>query len=186
MLSKKVILVDADFIDRVSFDFTVNFERMLERRIPSADLALWLDCIALDCGWQPGDNDIQVIFVYKTAEMKNFAPGKLADEIDGKAFKDNLGEFSMEAYRVEDSVTTLGGQMVDTMEVLLGADETQDIAVIGNMAEYGNLITNSLRENKSKTVTLFTVQPAMGIGFQQQQLGFSVVHALGVSGDELR
>ena len=29
-----VILVDADFLDNVAFDFTVNFERMLERRLP--------------------------------------------------------------------------------------------------------------------------------------------------------
>ena len=43
-----VILVDADYVDRVAFDLTVNFERMLMRRIPRADLAQWLVCVALD------------------------------------------------------------------------------------------------------------------------------------------
>ena len=34
-----VILVDADYVDRVAFDLTVNFERMIGRRIPQADFA---------------------------------------------------------------------------------------------------------------------------------------------------
>ena len=42
--SENVIIADADFIDKVAFDLTVNFERMLMRRIPKADLARWIDC----------------------------------------------------------------------------------------------------------------------------------------------
>ncbi|MFR1987563.1 MAG: DUF6621 family protein [Prevotellamassilia sp.] len=48
-----VILVDADYLDRVAFDLTVNFERMIGRRIPQADLCHWIDCIALDGGLRP-------------------------------------------------------------------------------------------------------------------------------------
>ena len=33
-----VILVDADYLDAVAFDLIVNFERMIGRRIPPADL----------------------------------------------------------------------------------------------------------------------------------------------------
>lgn len=55
-----VILVDADYLDRVAFDLTVNFERMIGRRIPEADLCHWVDCIALDGGLRPGNNQIQV------------------------------------------------------------------------------------------------------------------------------
>ena len=53
--SETVILVDADYADRVAFDLIVNFERMLERRIPAADLPRWLDCLALDGGVRPAD-----------------------------------------------------------------------------------------------------------------------------------
>ena len=35
-LSPNVILADADYIDKVAFDLSVNFERMLGRRIPPA------------------------------------------------------------------------------------------------------------------------------------------------------
>ena len=39
--TENIILADGDYIDRVAFDLTVNFERMLGRRIPAADLARW-------------------------------------------------------------------------------------------------------------------------------------------------
>ena len=41
--SEHVILVDAEYVDKVAFDMIVNFERMLERRIPQADMAQWLE-----------------------------------------------------------------------------------------------------------------------------------------------
>ena len=48
--SENVILVDADYVDKVAFNLIVNFERMLGRQIPKADMALWADCVALDGG----------------------------------------------------------------------------------------------------------------------------------------
>mgnify|MGYP000490274815 FL=1 len=48
--SENVILVDGDYADKVAFNLIVNFERMIGRRIPKADTARWIDCIALDGG----------------------------------------------------------------------------------------------------------------------------------------
>ena len=45
---ENVILVDADYVDKVAFDLIVNFERMIGRQIPQADMAKWLECVALD------------------------------------------------------------------------------------------------------------------------------------------
>lgn len=186
MLSKNVILVDTSYIDKVSLDFTENFERILNRQIPKADLALWLDCIALDGGIEPGENDIQVIFIYNKNEMKNFVPSKIQEEIDGKAFKDNLGEFCMEAYEVAHNVTTIGEQFAETLRVLTDAESVENIMIIPNMADYEDLILDILKKNEKKKVVLFAIQPQQGSGFTQQQLGFSVVHALGISSDELQ
>ena len=44
--SANVILVDADYVDKVAFNLIVNFERMLGRQIPRANMALWADCVA--------------------------------------------------------------------------------------------------------------------------------------------
>ena len=62
---ENVILVDADYVDKVAFDLTVNFERMLGRRIPQADMAQWLECVALDGGLREGDHKTQVVLLHK-------------------------------------------------------------------------------------------------------------------------
>ena len=46
--SENIIIADGDYVDSVAFDLTVNFERMIGRRIPPADMARWVECIALD------------------------------------------------------------------------------------------------------------------------------------------
>ena len=58
--SENVILVDADYVDKVAFNLIVNFERMIGRRIPQADMAKWIDCIALDGGIREGEQETQV------------------------------------------------------------------------------------------------------------------------------
>lgn len=52
---ENVIIADADYLDKVAFDLIVNFERMLMRRIPPADIARWIDCVALDGGMRPAE-----------------------------------------------------------------------------------------------------------------------------------
>lgn len=100
--SENVILVDADYVDKVAFNLIVNFERMLGRRIPQADMAHWLDCVALDGGIRQGDHEIFVALIHDKgkAAMENFKPGLYAD-LNEKAFKDQLGEFTISAYPKE-------------------------------------------------------------------------------------
>lgn len=186
MLSKNVILVDSNYIDTVAFDFSTNFERLLNRSIPKADFALWLDCIALDGGIEPGNNDIQVIIIYNNEELKSFTPSDIKTDIDGKAFKDNLGEFTMEAYPVAQDVATLSDQFSETLRVLLDAESVENLLIVPNMQEYCAKVMDILNKNEKKKVTLFSIQPQEGTSFQLQQLGFSIVHALGIKGEELR
>ena len=89
--SENVILVDGDYVDKVTFDLIVNFERMLMRRIPNADLAHWLECIALDGGIRPlgekkkEERQVQVIFVHKNDRLQYFNPSSYTDDMDGMA-----------------------------------------------------------------------------------------------------
>ncbi len=62
--SENVIIADADYIDRVAFDLTVNFERMINRRIQPADMAQWAVCIALDGGLREGEHETQVVLIH--------------------------------------------------------------------------------------------------------------------------
>ena len=77
---ENVILVDADYVDKVAFDLIVNFERMIGRRIPQADMAKWLECIALDGGMK-----------YPTTSTQPTEPaGKTPKRLPGAKFSEPL------------------------------------------------------------------------------------------------
>lgn len=69
--SENVIIVDADYVDKVAFELIVNFERMIGRRIPPADMAKWLVCVALDGGLREGDHQTQVVLIHDRGGAAN-------------------------------------------------------------------------------------------------------------------
>ena len=114
-LGENIIIADADYVDKVAFNLIVNFERMIGRHIPQADMAQWVECIALDGGCQEKPAEAStpltsVILIHDVAkrEMDNFNPGIFGDNLppnsdedieessvlNGRAFKGRLGEFS--------------------------------------------------------------------------------------------
>lgn len=184
--SPNVILTDADYLDRVAFDLIVNFERMLERRIESGDLCRWLDCVALDGGLRPGENQVQAFFLHEPSKKQfdHFKPAVFADELDAKAFHDNLGEFTLHSFPVE-SIITKGELFTQSILALGEAEAVERIMVIGDVATYGSQIKNAISQLTNKSVTLFAMEPQTGQGFSQEILGYSLMSALGISGDEL-
>lgn len=187
---ENVIIADGDYIDTVAFNLIVNFERMIGRRIPKADIARWIDCIALDGGLREGDNQTQVVFIHGKgkAVMENFAPGKYAEELDGKAFKDNLGEFSISSYPVED-VTDADSFFIDALNLICSQKEVKRVMVVPN-AERGDMydyVRHALRDvDDEKRVTVFAMQPMAGGNFRQEILGYSLMSALGIKADEIK
>ncbi len=186
---ENVVIADADFIDRVAFDLTVNFERMLMRRIPKADLARWIDCVALDGGVREGKNAVQVVFIHDraTEALANFSPSKLKEEIDGKAFKDHLGEFSMSAFPVED-VTNKADFLAEAAQIACSQKEVKRVMVIPDDNETYAKVRQALRriDDDGKRITLFAMQPMEGGNFRQEILGYSLMNALGIRGEEIK
>ena len=188
-MNNNVILVDADYVDKVAFNLIVNFERMIGRRIPQADMAKWIDCVALDGGIREGEQETQVILLHDKQKkvMDNFTPGNYEEELNGKAFKDHLGEFVINAYPVEDIVGS-EQQFIDTLQMVCTQKEVKRVMVIPN-AEDPN-IYNKVREALHKTdddkrITVFAMQPMPGGNFQQEILGYSLMAALGIRSDEI-
>ena len=181
-----VILVDADYIDKVAFDLTVNFERMIGRRIPQADMALWLECVALDGGLRPVESQvIQVVLLHKKAQMDNFTPGNFA-ELDGKAFEGRLGEFLISCVPVED-LTTMDDLFVDSMHVIANAEEVQRLIVVPDAEHIYNKVREGLRHaDPDKHVTVLAMQPMEGGNFRQEILGYSLMAALGIRSEEIK
>ena len=182
-----VILVDADYVDKVAFDLTVNFERMLGRR---ADMAQWLECVALDGGLRPTANSqkptatCQVVLLHKQSKMENFLPGSFA-ELDGKAFEGRLGEFLISCVKVED-LTTMDDLFVDSMQVLSNAEEVKRLIVVPDAEHIYNKVRESLRHaDDEKRITVLAMQPMEGGNFRQEILGYSLMAALGIKSEEL-
>lgn len=214
-MSPHVVLVDAEYIDRVAFDLTVNFEPMIGRRIPKADLAKWLDCIALDGGLREGGNEVQTVFIHprEMPGLRYFNPGNFARELDGKAFKDHLAEFTMAACPIE-RVTTFVDFFKESLEALLLDKDIRSLMVVADfdgISEDSRRLTATVKElcanppqpkNQDgspvvdangirvllprKDITLFTMAPMAGRGFSQEILGYSMMAALGISAEEIK
>lgn len=188
--SENVILVDADYVDKVAFNLIVNFERMIGRRIPQADLARWIDCIALDGGIREGEHKTLVVLVHQKdkVKMENFLPGDYEKELHEKAFKDHLGEFTINAYPIEDIA---GGvdYLTDVLQLVVSQKEVKRVMVIPNAED--TYIYNKVRailnqqDDEQKHITVFAMQPMPGGNFRQEILGYSLMSALGISADEI-
>jgi len=190
--SEIVILVDAEYVDKVAFDLIVNFERMLGRRIPQADMAQWLECIALDGGLRPQPSDtssqtsIQVVLIHDKGhqQMDNFLPGKFAD-LDGKAFSGQLGEFLISCVQVEEMVTK-DDLYIDSLQIIANAAEVKRLMVVADSDRIYNKVREALRKaDPDKHITVFAMQPMTSGNFRQEILGYSLMAALGIKSAEL-
>ena len=187
--SENVILADADYIDRVAFNLIVNFERMLGRRIPQADIARWIDCVALDGGIREGEHETQVVLIHQKGKLglENFVPSAYK-ELDGKAFKDHLGEFAINAYPIEQIASE--DFFTEVLSLVTAQKEVKRVMVIPNLEE--DTIYNKVREalrqvdDEEKRVTLFAMQPLTGGNYRQEILGYSLMAALGIRAEEIK
>lgn len=188
--SENVMLVDADYVDKVAFNLIVNFERMLGRRIPKADLAKWVDCVALDGGLRAGGHETLVVLAHQKskAQLDNFAPGNYAAELDGKAFKDSLGEFVISAVAIE-AIADSEDYLTEALRLVTAQKEVKRVMVIPNAED--PYIYNKVREtlnrvdDDEKRITVFAMEPKPGGNFRQEILGYSLMAALGITSDEI-
>lgn len=195
--SENVILADADYVDKVAFDLIVNFERMLGRRIPPADMARWLECVALDGGLREkpqtdgaaGDSqEIQVVLIHEkeSVAMNNFLPSDYASQLNGQAFRDHLGEFCIAAYPVE-AVTTKEDFFLDVLQTVGQQPEVKRLMVIHDAEHMHHQVASVLRhtDNDERRTTVFAMQPVEGGPFRQEILGYSLMAALGIRAEEI-
>lgn len=145
--------------------------------------------------------DVQCIFIHarETKVMQHVTPGNFSQEIDGKAFAEpGLGEFAMACCAVE-RVTTLEELCEESLQAVLDDKKVRRVAACfdfdGTTPE-STFLTKRItklcakqgkegEEKAPKDVTLFTMKTLEGEGFAQQVLGYSLIAALGIGGDEL-
>ena len=190
--AENVIIADADYVDRVAFDLIVNFERMIGRKIPRADMSQWTVCVALDGGLREGNHQTQLVLIHdkKRTGMENFSPSMFDKELNGQAFRDaRLGEFLVSSYPVEE-LTGKEEFILEVVKAALAQKEVKRIMVVPN-AEEGS-IYDEIRAlmhalgDEERHVTLFAMQPLPGGKFRQELLGYSLMNALGIKSNEIK
>lgn len=185
--SPNVIFIDGDYADRAAFYLSVNFERMLERRIPKADLCHWLDCLALDGGIKGDAGTLQVFFVHSAANhsLDNFKPSDYDTELDGIAFRDAIGEFSLVAAAPDETLVEPGTFFLDLLSLVADSADVKNLMVVPAEGDAYTRSRDLLRRVDGKDITLFSMDPQPGGGLRQQMLGYSLMSALGITSEEL-
>lgn len=191
-LSENFIIADADYLDKVAFNLTVNFERMLGRKIPRADMAQWAVDITLDGGLRPDgqQHETQLMLLYNENRplMDCFQPADLKTALNKQAFKDErLGEYIINAYATSKLVDK-DEYLLQTLLTLTEHEEVRRVMIICNTEE-GDIL-DRIREvlgrshNDSQRVTVFAMDNISGGNYRTENLGFSLTDALGVRSEE--
>lgn len=176
-----VVLIDADYLDERTKEFSTTLEKITGRNIPKADLCHWLDCVALDGGLRPGANDIQVVFIHSKSKMhlQHFIPSDFKKDLNDKAFSDNLGEFSLMSFPIED-IAPADDFFNEALAALADAKEVSRLLVVGNMQTNADKVIKTCEDTDGKDITLFVLEPNDGTTVKQQVLLFSLMSALGI------
>lgn len=208
---ENVIIADADYIDSVAFNLTVNFERMIGRHIPQADMAQWVECIAMDGGCRriadPKEQKktvTHVILVHnkEADEMHNFNPGTFdhtansGNILNGQAFTGEMGEFifhTVAADESSDSMTKLD-IIADVLSAMADIEQVKRIMLIPDLDDSNSpafsILTPVLRfldrECQDKRITTFAMQPLTGMPSRTEILGYSLMAALGIRAEEIK
>jgi hypothetical protein len=150
--------------------------------------------VALDGGLRPADaGATQVVLIHTRGkqQMDNFAPGHFDNELDGKAFNGQLGEFSISAYPIEE-IADGDTFFEEALQLVAAQKNVRRVMVIPNAED--SYIYNNVREvlrhvddstSEMKRITVFAMQPMPGGNFRQEILGYSLMAALGISADEI-
>ena len=188
--SENIIIADADYVDSVAFDLIVNFERMIGRRIPAADLARWIDCVALDGGIREGEHQTQVVLIHRKDRkgMENFMPSDYESDLNGKAFKDHLGEFMLSSLPIEEIVDETDFLM-EIVQAACEQPKVKRVMIVPNIEKDGlyDRMRHVLQQvDDDKRIAVFAMQPLSGGNFRQEILGYSLMNALGIKSEEIK
>lgn len=191
-MSENVILVDADYADYVAFQLIVQFERMLGRAIPPADLSQWVVNVALDGGLRgdgaPHETQVVLVHGHDKHRLENFRPSAYDTELNAQAFKDELlGEFLVNSVAVGEMVSK-DEYLLDVIGTMVGHKDVKRLMIVPN-GEEGSIydeIRHLLRQAPDdKRITVFAMQPMGGGNFRQEILGYSLMNAMGIRGEEI-
>ena len=187
--AEKVMLIDASYINKVTTDLSGHFSQVVGRKLSKADLPLFLECVAMDAGIQPGDNVLQVLFVYdkQQVKMSAFNPGDLKKELNDVAFKSQLGEFQLNTFEPS-GMADKASFFIESVKLIADAKEVKQLIVIPSEDECDDRLFEIFKKVDGKeSIHLFGMNPPSQEGeFSWETMGFAILQSLGVRADEIK
>ena len=186
--AEKVILIDAAYINKVTKDLSQHFGQLIGRELPKADLPIFLECVAMDAAIQPGENVLQVLFVYDKNQTRidAFNPSDLKKELNDVAFKSQLGEFQLNTFEPSD-MSDKEAFFLESVRLVADAKEVKHLVVVPSESEYGDKLPEIFDkvDGKESIHVLGMNPPAPSDKYQWEMLGYAVLQALGIRSDEI-
>lgn len=186
--AEKVILIDAAYINKVTNDLGRHFGQVIGRELPKADLSVFLECVAMDAGFQAGGGNLQVFLVYDKAQpqMDAFCPSDLKKELNDVAFKSRLGEFQLNSFNPSD-MADKEAFFLESVKLVADAKEVKHLVVIPSEAEYGDKLPEIFKKVDGKeSICIFGMNPLEPSDkFRWEMMGYAVLQALGIRPDEI-
>ncbi len=184
-----VYLFDATFYNFIITDIKKHFETALHRQFNSVELFDLISYLALDLGITESSLISQVIWLHnkETATLEFSQPSKLKNELDGKAFRNEIGEFLMASVSTENLVP-LSQLFLEVLQMTLESNEVKRIALIGDYNSYGKELFSLLDAEilKKKEVVLFHMGDVnLKEGVRGEILAYPLMQALGIRADDL-
>ena len=186
--AEKVILIDAAYINKVTKDLSLHFGQLIGRELPKADLPIFLECVAMDAAIQPGENVLQVLFVYDKNQTKidAFNPSDLKKELNDVAFKSQLGEFQLNTFEPSD-MADKETFFLESVRLVADAKEVKHLVVVPDEMEYGDKLSEIFNkvDGKESIHVLGMNPPASSDKYHWEMMGYAVLQALGIRSDEI-
>ena len=186
--AEKVILIDAAYINKVTTDLSKHFGQLIGRELPKADLSIFLECVAMDAAIQPGENVLQVLFVYdkNKTRIDAFNPSDLKKELNDVAFKSQLGEFQLNTFEPSD-MADKEAFFLESVRLVADAKEVKHLVVVPDEMEYGDKLPEIFDkvDGKESIHVLGMNPPAPSDKYHWEMMGYAVLQALGIRSDEI-
>lgn len=187
--AKSVMLIDVAFLNSVISDLRSHFSRILGRELQTIDLSALVSYIALDAGIsQEALQQIQVLLIYDdlSAKILYTQPSDVENELNDVAFRNELGEFSFYSFRPEQFIS-VSDFFAESFRIIASDKNVCKLWTVGELSEQiledGAISKGFL---SSKEIVMFRMsEPAATENFRWELLGYPVMRALGIRGDEL-
>lgn len=185
------IFIDVAYLDRTGKGLSQFFSNnVLGHPLPKADFGTFINSIAFQMGFEPGERNIMVYLTREGREEKfTFCtPSDLAEEFHDNCYRNSMGQF------IFWSLPTLGhdtscNAALELAQFLCTEEKTSFAALIVDLNECPPRSVENLATIKETQFISFSMNPKDAEtfpNFRHEELGHSLLNSFGITPKDLK